>query len=149
MYLRYWTLENKARTKILTNNKLCKDSKNKITVVSRNLHSEQHISIKSIKSSQKVKIFDKFDIQDNKKIIKYFKNQDVVFNLAGLISFKQKDKSKLISINHLGVLNVLKACEKMNVKKLIHLSSTAALGFGDSLINEDHEFDWSKFLLPL
>ncbi len=120
---------------------LCNDSKNKLTIVSRNTHPKQHVPIGS---SKKVNVFDGFDIQDYKKIVRYFKNQDVVFNLAGLISFRQKDKSKLIDINHLGALNVLKACETMNVKKLIHLSSTAALGFSNSIINESYEFDWSK-----
>jgi nucleoside-diphosphate-sugar epimerase len=41
-------------------------------------------------------------------------------------------------------LNVLRACEEGGVKKLLHVSSTASLGFGERTIREESSFDWSR-----
>ena len=103
------------------------------------------IGRKSCELKQKnVNYFNNCDITKYETIQKYFKNIDIVFNLAGYISFKQKDRKNLIKINFNGALNVLRACEKYNVKKLIHLSSTAVFGFSDKIINENFKFDWSR-----
>jgi len=85
------------------------------------------------------------DITDYQKILPKFKNIDVVINLAGLISFFSKDKNRLIEINHKGAVNVIDACVASNVKKLIHVSSTAALGYKNKMIIEEnfvHDWSW-------
>tara|TARA_B100000315_G_C14471763_1_gene538688 strand:- start:92 stop:1060 length:969 start_codon:yes stop_codon:yes gene_type:complete len=114
---------------------------NKITVLCRKKHEATLVDIEKL---QNVTVHYNSDIQDLSKIEGHFKNIDVVFNLAALISFKQRDRDKLISINNNGTLNILRACEKHNVKKLIHLSSTAAFGYSTGIINEQTKFDWSK-----
>ena len=125
---------------------IIKDPEHNVTIVSRNHNTDQHVTTKNNNNNNnnRVKKFTGVDILNYVDVLKYFKDQDVVFNLAGFISFKQKDRLMLNDINHFGALNVLNACEKMNVKKLIHMSSTAALGFSNSEINESHTFDWSK-----
>lgn len=119
---------------------LSKNSTNSITITSRNTNKSQYINTSQYPN---VTTITGFDIFNQNNILQYVQNQDIVFNLAGLVSFKQKDKSLLNNTNHIGALNVLKACEDGKVKKLIHLSSTAALGYSNTIIDEDHVFDWS------
>lgn len=114
---------------------------NKITVLCRKKRYGEYIDVEKLAD---INVFYRNDVTDYEKIEKYFEKKDIVFNLAGCVSFKQKDKEKLIKINYEGTLNVLKACEKHKVKKLIHISSTAALGFCNKIIDESHEFDWKK-----
>lgn len=74
---------------------------------------------------------------------KHLKGADVVYNLVGNISFFQKDKKRLRAINYVAPLHIRDACEKYDVKKLIHVSSTAAFGAQKGIISEDTIPDWS------
>lgn len=51
-----------------------------------------------------------------------------VFHCAGLVSFSPKDKYRLLKINIEGTANVINACVDAGVKKIVHVSSVAALG---------------------
>ena len=51
-----------------------------------------------------------------------------VYHCAGLVSFNPKDEKKLYSINVEGTANVVNAALNAGVKKLVHVSSVAALG---------------------
>lgn len=53
---------------------------------------------------------------------------DKVYHCAALVSFKQSDQQKMNLINAEGTANVVNACLRAGVKKLCHVSSTAALG---------------------
>ena len=121
---------------------LCKNSNNKIIVVCRKKRPNYFFDIRRMKN---VTINYGVDITNSKKLAKIITKTDIVYNLAGLVSFKRKDKSKLIKINAKGALNVLDICEKNKVKKLIHISSTAAHGFSKEIIDETHRFNWKKF----
>jgi nucleoside-diphosphate-sugar epimerase len=54
-----------------------------------------------------------------------------VYHCAGFVSFQKKDKDKLFEINEKGTENVVNAAIHAGVKKLIHVSSIAALGRAD------------------
>ncbi len=56
--------------------------------------------------------------------------QDVieVFHCAAIVSFAPKDSQKLYKINVEGTANVVNACLNAGVRKLVHVSSVAALG---------------------
>jgi len=87
------------------------------------------------------------DIVDYNEIKDEFKNIDVVFHLAGLISFWRGHKKQLFAVNELGAKNVLQACLENKVKKVIHISSAAALGFKtkkEKPINEEYKFNWKR-----
>lgn len=120
--------------------KLCASYKS-ITILTRSQKPIQRDN--SIPSS--VKTIYEANITKYSTIEKEFENIDLVIHLAGFVSFYQKDKERLLSINNKGSLNVLKACQKHNVKKIIHVSSTAALGFSDEAIDEDFIFDWEPY----
>jgi nucleoside-diphosphate-sugar epimerase len=51
-----------------------------------------------------------------------------VYHSAALVSYDPKDKQKLLKINIEGTANVVNACIDAGVKKLVHVSSVAALG---------------------
>ena len=83
------------------------------------------------------------DISSKKNIEPFIAKADFVINMAGLVSFSKKHRKKLLDINNEGALNVLYLCEKHdNVKKLIHISSTASFGFHEDLVTEETFFDW-------
>jgi dihydroflavonol-4-reductase len=51
-----------------------------------------------------------------------------VYHSAALVSYDPKDKQRLLKINIEGTANVVNACIDAGVKKLLHVSSVAALG---------------------
>jgi len=83
------------------------------------------------------------DITQNQDVINAIKNQDIVIHLAAKISVEDsiKNPSETIRINVDGTKNVLLACEKNHVKKMIVASSAAV--YGESLpkikLTEDSE----------
>ncbi len=84
------------------------------------------------------------DVTDLETLLPFIATADYVINLAGHISFHKKDRDDVLKINNEGALNVLRACENGDVKKLLHMSSTAAFGFDHDLVTEETEFDWDK-----
>jgi dihydroflavonol-4-reductase len=56
--------------------------------------------------------------------------QDIteVYHCAAIVSFSPKDEKKLYQINVEGTANVVNACLNAGVRKLVHVSSVAALG---------------------
>lgn len=51
-----------------------------------------------------------------------------VYHCAAIVSYDHKDKHQLLKINIEGTANVVNACIDAGVKKLVHVSSVAALG---------------------
>src|SRR5882757_6200869 len=79
------------------------------------------------------------DILDMVGLIKAFEDVDAVVHAAGLVSFNPRNKKKLSDINVEGTKNVVNACLATGTKKLVHISSVAALGRhrNNVSINED------------
>jgi dihydroflavonol-4-reductase len=61
---------------------------------------------------------------------------DVVFHCAALVSFHQRDYRRLYRANVIGTRNLVNACLKNRVKRLVHVSSTAAIGSSGSSTSE-------------
>lgn len=70
-----------------------------------------------------------------------------VYHAAALVSFDPRDKAKLIKNNREVSANVVNACLQHKVKKLLHVSSTSALGSSQNgeLINEECIWSPDKF----
>ena len=64
-------------------------------------------------------------ILDKKKLIKNFKNHDIVLHFAASADLIKSNENHFFTIenNVLGTMNVLEACIKNNVKKIIYASS--------------------------
>lgn len=68
---------------------------------------------------------------------------DVVYHLAGFISYRKKDKDKQYAINVLGTRYIVEACLKYNVPRLIHTSSVAALGISSDGKPADESIEYN------
>jgi len=85
------------------------------------------------------------DIRNYDAIVGHFGNVDCILHLAGIVSFSLKDKDLLHTVNIDGTRNVLRAAAENHVRRVLHVSSVAALGYGDDPerpVNEDFQFDW-------
>jgi len=67
-----------------------------------------------------------------------------VYHCAAIVSYHPRDKRKLLKINIEGTANIVNACIDANVKKLVHVSSVAALGRmrDGALISE--QMNWTE-----
>jgi dihydroflavonol-4-reductase len=67
------------------------------------------------------------DIRDRDSMCRAFSGADVVYHLAASISLSMKDWNSLEAINVTGTSNVVEACLKAGVRRLVHFSSIHAL----------------------
>ncbi len=88
------------------------------------------------------------DVRDRKSLIKAFSNAKIVFHLAGMISIVRGQRSMLEEVNVEGTKNVIDACLKTGVEKLIYTSSIHALKEppAGTVITEEQGFDPLKVL---
>ena len=85
------------------------------------------------------------DIGNPDSLDEAFRGADAVLHLAGLVSFWSGDRDRLFQINQIGTRNVAEACVRRRVKRLVHVSSVAAVGYNDredEPANEMLAFDW-------
>lgn len=83
------------------------------------------------------------DILDPSGLEELMDEKTIVFHCAAMVSFHPFDKSKIFSTNVEGTSNVVNACLGKKVKKLVYLSSSAAIGNAPYgvLTTEDHLWD--------
>ena len=67
------------------------------------------------------------DVRDIDSLIQAFDGVDVVYHLAASISLSMTDWSRLEEINVKGTRNVVEACLRAKVRRLVHFSSIHAL----------------------
>jgi nucleoside-diphosphate-sugar epimerase len=92
------------------------------------------------------------DLLDYHPLLGALEGVDYVYNCAGKISFSENDKNELLKVNIEGTANLVNACLEAKVKKLVHISSIAALGDPDTemeTINEktswNHNIEHSSY----
>ena len=100
---------------------------NKITVFDNFSNSEENTMKDFIKKGVKVI---NGDIRKFEEIVKETENQDVLIHLAAKISVSESflNPSETFEVNVDGTKNVLKACKRNNIKKIIIASSAAVYG---------------------
>lgn len=84
------------------------------------------------------------DVLNPVKLYDAFQNCDTVIHAAALVSFNPRDKNKLYDINLGGTRNVVNACIEAGVRKLIHISSVAALGRNKLSAVVDENTQWME-----
>nr|HRO68103.1 NAD-dependent epimerase/dehydratase family protein [Pseudobdellovibrionaceae bacterium] len=80
------------------------------------------------------------DVTDPASLEKAFEGADSVFHLAGVVAYKKSQRALMERVNVEGTRNVIEACRRMKVRKLVHLSSVTAIGAGltpDDILNEN------------
>lgn len=85
------------------------------------------------------------DLLDVVQLEALLKGVDKVYHCAGLVSFDPSRRRELYKINFEGTANLINACILNGVKKLLHVSSVAAIGEAkgkDKVINE--ALDWNE-----
>src|SRR3989338_1447415 len=74
-------------------------------------------------------IFIQGDIRDAKAVRRAVKGQDEVYHLAATAMNSSERKKDIFDINIGGTENVMHACLREKVKRVVYTSSSAALGF--------------------
>lgn len=89
------------------------------------------------------------DVTDIDSMIEAFKGAEMVYHCAAWISITPGMYKKLRKVNVEGVVNVIEACRRNNVKKLVHVSSIEALGDpGEGIVaTEEMGFNPDKAML--
>ncbi|WP_341226214.1 NAD-dependent epimerase/dehydratase family protein [uncultured Arcticibacterium sp.] len=88
------------------------------------------------------------DILDLPSLNKALDGIELVIHAAAMVSFHKKDKEKLFLTNVEGTANMVNACDNNKIKKFIHVSSVAALGkpenildpLRETIINEENKW---------
>src|SRR5690242_12289326 len=83
------------------------------------------------------------DVLDMAGLIKAFEGVDAVVHAAGLVTFNPRSKKKLFDVNVQGTRNVVNACLANGTKKLVHISSVAALGRQRAGASVNEESKWT------
>ena len=83
------------------------------------------------------------DILDITSVLELMDGCSHLYHCAGLVSFHPKDFNRIMKINREGTENIVNACLHYNVTKLIHVSSTAAIG-GDEKDAISEETKWKN-----
>ena len=105
---------------------------NEITILD-NFSNSNKKSMKKIENNN-LKII-KGDIRKINDVLNSIKNQEIVIHLAAKISVEEsiKNPKETFDVNVSGTKNIINACEKSNIKKLIVASSAAV--YGENLSN--------------
>ncbi len=83
------------------------------------------------------------DVTDKSSLIDSFKNKDVIFHLAGVVSYKKSERGLMDQVNVYGTENVVEVCQKLQIPNLLYVSSVVAIGssFKPVVRNEESKFD--------
>lgn len=83
------------------------------------------------------------DILDVVLLVDLMEQCDRVYHCAGLVSFNPSRANDLMKINVEGTANVVNAALATNIKKLIHVSSVAAIGRkrNNAIVTEDTKWE--------
>jgi dihydroflavonol-4-reductase len=84
------------------------------------------------------------DILDVQFLDKAIEGMDLVFHCAAIVSFSPKDLKKMMAINVEGTTNIVNLCLHHQVKKLIHVSSIAAIGRSKHERSVTEKMKWRK-----
>lgn len=79
------------------------------------------------------------DILDIDFLEEVIADVDQVYHVAAMISFDPSQAQKMLSVNEIGTQNIVNTCLFYAVKKLVHISSIAAIGreqFGNPISEE-------------
>lgn len=84
------------------------------------------------------------DVTDIHSLLETFKGMDSIFHLAGIIAYKKSQRSLMDKVNVQGTANVVSVCREYKIRRLVYLSSVAAIGGSfspDKSLNEESEYN--------
>lgn len=86
------------------------------------------------------------DVRDQESIQTAARGCDVIFHTAAIVSFSRKRRALQHEVNVSGTRNVVNACLGAGVRRLVHTSSVAAVGYAGSgaLATEEVAYNWGE-----
>ncbi len=84
------------------------------------------------------------DLSNMDSLLETLEGIDLVIHSAGCVSFSSKDEDKLYEVNSIGTANVVNAMLHAGVRRLVHVSSVAAIGRSTDLAILDEDFKWTE-----
>lgn len=86
------------------------------------------------------------DLLDTASLEDALQGVEEVYHCAGMVSFNPQDRQKMYQTNVTGTANLVNACVAQGIKKLVHVSSVAALGrtISGAAIDENDEWQNSR-----
>ncbi|TFV95598.1 NAD-dependent epimerase/dehydratase family protein [Algoriphagus kandeliae] len=84
------------------------------------------------------------DLGDPSQLESAMEDVDLVIHSAGMVSFFPSDSDQLYQTNVIGTRNLVNAMLDKGVKKLIHISSVAAIGRSTELTTINEKFKWTE-----
>ncbi|MEB2779054.1 NAD-dependent epimerase/dehydratase family protein [Algoriphagus sp. C2-6-M1] len=103
------------------------------------------------RSSSSLRLLEKIDftvtwhegeLADIESLEGAIESMDLIVHAAGKVSFDANDEESLHRINVGGTTNLVNAMLNTGVKKLVHVSSVAAIGRSPELLQLDENFKW-------
>lgn len=87
------------------------------------------------------------DLRDITSLRRALKGCDTVFHTAAMVSYWRKEREEMYEVNIGGTRTIVKLCLELGVRRLVHTSSIAAVGYTEdgSLARESNEFNWHRF----
>lgn len=84
------------------------------------------------------------DVTDRPSVLEAVDGCEAVFHVAGLVSFWRGERERQTAINVGGTRNIVDACLDRKVRRLVHTSSIAAVGYAAEgrLSDETVEYNW-------
>lgn len=68
------------------------------------------------------------DVLDVVSLAESMRNCQYVYHCAAIVSFRKRDFGKMMKVNRQGTFNIVNLCLDLKIKKLVYISSTAAVG---------------------
>lgn len=118
-----------------------------IRIAARRQRPVFHPDLAAAFASSRVKVYYETDLLNQDSLQEAFQGVDTVFHCAAMVSFWRRDRTSLMEQNVQGTQNIIELCRQHKVALLIHVSSTAALGYtglADRPGDENLRFDWSR-----
>jgi nucleoside-diphosphate-sugar epimerase len=84
------------------------------------------------------------DILDVLDLEQLFEGVTEVYHCAGYVSFDPKHKQQMLHLNRVGTANIVNFCLDFGVRKLVHVSSIAALGRAKDGLQLDEKTEWEE-----
>ena len=83
------------------------------------------------------------DITNKEQLDESLNGYDIVFHLAGLVSYRARDQQRQNAVNVIGTKNVMDAALRHNVERVIHTSSIAAMGIPEEGKTADETLEYN------
>lgn len=84
------------------------------------------------------------DISDVEELEEAVTGKDLVIHAAGIVSFDSRDEDLIYKVNNVGTTNLVNAMLTAGTKKLVYISSVAAIGRSPELTTIDENHKWTE-----